>query len=288
MIVRPEDVMDLNAVDPICNGCGSYFHRFLDKCPNCGWNRGSAYAPVVPSEVGRVDGLPRTKPALDTWLKAHAVDSATSRKALSEVATVDDRTDLGKGVIAAVAHWVLDDDAMGQYIAAVGRYMTDRQGQINLRTMVEKIGYRYLGGYPDAPQPADVRLSYARQMLVLRTDRNAELLGIKPDRLMFASPMIEERHRSSWLGFSFGSVVYFPELDPIVGGAASITWITEAGAPATIQLANREGWFARGGQPGFYFGLVNVIGTWANMGAVARQAEIGLPRYAKELGFATS
>jgi hypothetical protein len=120
--------------------------------------------------------------------------------------------------------------------------------------------------------------------LQLLTSRGEVIAKILPERILFATSFVQQTGGSSWLGLSFGHVIYFPD-HTFTGGALRVTWAVGAGATRTFMLGNRDGWSTRKGEPGFYFGLVQIIGTWANMGACARQAEIGLPPYAREIGF---
>jgi hypothetical protein len=138
---------------------------------------------------------------------------------------------------------------------------------------------------PDYPGPTDAKLTYGDGFLQLLTSRDETIARIPPEGVLFATSFVQQTGGSSWMGFSFGHVVYFPN-HTFTGGALRVTWAVGAGATQTFALGNRDGgWSTRKGEPGFYYGLVQILGSWANIGALARQAEIGLPPYARELGF---
>ncbi len=283
------DVMDLHAVETICPSCGSYVHRFLDGCPRCGWVRPAAYVPVIPDPPPPVPHpLPRTQSEFRRWLIQASVPADVARDRINEIAEIDDREPLAGELIAAMAiNSVLGPDGHyngAPYLAASGRFFAEKSGRIHVKKMAETIGYRYQGGVPEFPGPTDASLTYAEGNLVLRTSRGQTIAAIPPERVLFATSYVEETGSSSLMGISFGHVIYFPN-HTFTGGALGVTWAFEPSALRTLMIGNRDGWATRKGEPGFYYGLVQLIGSWANMGAFARQAEIGLPPYAREIGF---
>ena len=282
-------VTELHAVPTICPTCGSYFHRYLDQCPSCSWPRAAAYMPLMTDPLPSIDEpLPRTKSELGSWLASHDVSPELNANATSELSIIDDREPLADRLISAVAAKSIKgpngEYNTAPYSAAVGRFFAHKLGRTKLREMAEKLTYRYQGGVPDFPGPTDSVLTYADGYLLLRTSRGEVIARIAPERVLFATSFVEQTGTSSLIGLSFGHVIYFPD-DSFIGGALRVIWSIGGGATNTFVVGNREGWTTRKGEPGFYFGLVQLIGSWANMGAYARQAEIGLPPYARELGF---
>lgn len=174
------DLMSLHPVELICPSCASYVHRFLDGCPGCGWRRASAYALMVPGEPARVGPLPRTRAELSGWLAAHGADRESIAAALSEAQGIDDREPGAASVIGALAAWVVDPDAKAQYLAAVGRFYEHKEGRTHLSEMARKLTFRYPGGLPDAPDPADANLTYTDGALVARARAVARLRRSPP------------------------------------------------------------------------------------------------------------
>lgn len=283
------NVTEVDAVAQSCPTCGSYIHRFLDRCPRCGWARVAAYIPLIPDPPPHIEGpLPRTHAELARWLAAHEVPRDVASKRMDDIASIDEREPLAGELISSVAinsFRRADGSYNGApYLAALARFFAHKDGRIRVRVMAEKIGYRYQGGVPEYPGPTDAKLTYGDGYLLLLTSRGEVITKIPPERILFATSFVQQTGGSSWLGLRFGHVIYFPD-HTFTGGALRVTWAVGAGATRTFILGNRDGWSTRKGPSGFYYGLVQIIGIWANMGACARQAEIGLPPYARELGF---
>jgi len=283
------NVMEPDAVERFCPSCGSYVHRYLDHCAYCGWARLPAYLPLIPDPAPAIDGpLPTTRAQLARWLALNHVPPDVARERMADTSGLDDEEQLADQVFRAAAINSIKD-ANGDYnsapyIAAVARWAADKMGRLQVRVMAQKLGYRYLGGVPEFPGPTDATLTYAGGHLLLRTSLGQVIAQIRPEQILFAKSSVQKTGGGSWLGLSFGHVIYFPD-HSFIGGAVSVTWAMGNRATRTFVLGNRDGWAETKGQPDFYFGLLQVIGGWANTGACARQAEIGFPPYARELGF---
>jgi hypothetical protein len=286
------DVTDLHAVEITCPSCGSYIHRFLDRCIWCGWRRVPAYMDLTPGPQPTVEYLPRRAIDLVPWLVKHRVNEDRIRACIAEMDGLDERDPGAPDVVASLALAQIPNAAgersTGPYLAAVGKMFADKTARMHLRTMLRKIGYRYLGGLSDALEPFDATLDYRDGALILARSSGHAAATVTAERIIGAHSQLHETGGGSSFGISFGHVLYFPDFS-FLGGALSVVFVDDRGALHEFSVGNRDGgWSTKKGKPDFYVGVVQLLASWANMGAFARQAEIGLPAYARELGLSGS
>lgn len=247
---------------------------------------------LTPDPPPVVNDLPRRSADLIPWLLRHGVAEDRIRACMAEVGGIDERDAGAADVVAALALAQIPNAAgersTGPYLAAVGRMFADKTGRIHLRIMSRKLGYRYLGGLADALEPFDATLDYLNGALVLARSSGQIAAAVPPERVLGAHAQLHQTGGTTSLGISFGHILYFPDFS-FLGGALSVVFLDDRGALRQFSVGNREGgWTTKKGKPDFYLGLVQLIASWANMGAFARQSEVGLPGYASELGLLPS
>jgi hypothetical protein len=213
--------------------------------------------------------------------------TANVEAALRELSNVDEGWPGAAEVFEAAALCLIPtggEPTLGPFMAALASMTARRIGQTQVREMLRRVPYRYLGGLPGV-EPGDAKVEWVRDnQLVVTSARGHVLAVIPPERMLAASTFLHESGPTANVGIGFGHVLYFPDFS-FLGGALNLAWVNDRGGLSQFSIGNRDGLLVSKGPAEFYHGLTLLLGSWGNMAATAHQWLVGPIQYARELGF---
>ncbi len=263
-------------VDPVCRGCRSYVHRYIERCPACGAARAGGF------EAALFDwrALEEAGPAASHTSRGGQAESQFGRLGapfLPDEASQALDAPPGTGPASPATASPTADALAGarrDLQDAVARFK--RAGQLALR---------YEGGIPGTSGGADVRLTYGDGAIRLADERTKRLVAtFDPAAILAAIPSAKRSPvDNGWRGMlgagTAGNLVW--------GGHFTIAAMSDYGV-VQVGLANPPGFFATHARNDYFVGLAAEFADLCSAAARVRELDGGPIRYARAIGLARS
>jgi hypothetical protein len=239
----------LERPDLVCAGCGSYVHRFLERCPMCGIERGR-----------------RLDDAVDAWNALRPPrDPGRSAGVGSDPA----------GAVTGLAYGETLDEAREDAAARLGA----AEGHLQLA----QLALRHEGGLPDVAGAVEVRMSLAGGQIHLTGGRGgATLIAIRPAEILAAMPSPGGTSPNDrWVGMLAPGR---SPATPLVWGRAFSIAVATAGPAYQFGLANPQGMFATKARPDYFRVLAGEFAAIGDAAVDVAVLEAGPLAYARRIG----